>query len=325
MIPRARVSLVVATTAVAAAGLTMAATELTRSDAPNEIAQPSGGPRAGTPPLVLDLGVRTDPEARALRRAAALHSRERYREARMVFGRYDSVEARVGAALSAWPQGFERLSEIARERPKNGAGQLALGLGLFWRGEDEAARAAWRRAKNVTPDSLYAVRAGDFLHPEYPVPGLPVFVPGFRSPSALDRLAPPAQLALLRRRARAGGAREKLLYGVALQRLGRPLSAEREFRAAAALAPQDPEALTAAAVGLFDKDRPSRAFSRLGPLARTYPKAATVRFHLGLMLLWMGRVDAARRQLRLARAAEPGSVAAKQAGEFLRKLPASSR
>jgi tetratricopeptide (TPR) repeat protein len=316
------VNLAVATIAVAAGGLTVAATVLTRSDSADEIAQPFVRPRAGIPPLVLDLGVRTDPEARALRRAAALHNRKRYREAGRIFGRYDSVEARVGAALSTWPEGFERLSEIARERPENGAGQLALGLGLFWRGEDEAARAAWRRAKNTRPDSLYAVRAGDFLHPEYPVPGLPTFVPGFRSPPALDRLAPPAQLAFLRRRARAGGAREKLLYGVALERLGRPLSAERAFRAAAALAPQDPEALTAAAVGLFDKDQPSRAFSQLGPLARRYPKAATVRFHLGLLLLWLGRVDEARGQLQLARSAEPGSVAAKQAAKFLEKLRA---
>jgi Flp pilus assembly protein TadD len=103
------------------------------------------------------------------------------------------------------------------------------------------------------------------------------------------------------------------------------LSAEREFGAAAALAPKDPEALTAAAVGRFDKDRPARAFSRLGPLARRYPKAATVRFHLGLLLLWLGQVDAARRQLRLARAVEPGSIAAKQADAFLRRLPGSSR
>jgi tetratricopeptide (TPR) repeat protein len=322
MSPRARVTLAVATIAVAAAGLTVVATVLTRSGTPTEIAQPSGKPRAGTPPLVLDLGVRTDPEARALRRAAALHSRKRYLEAGKIFGRYDSVEARIGAALSTWPQGFERLSEIARERPENGAGQLALGLGLFWRGDDRAARAAWRQAKSASPDSLYAIRAGDFLNPEYPVPGLPVFVPGFPSPSALDRLAPPAQLAFLRRSARAGSARERLLYGVALQHLGRPLSAEKQFRAAAALAPRDPEALTAAAVGLFDKDRPSRAFSRLGRLTRRYPKAATVRFHLGLLLLWLGQVDEAKRQLRLARAAEPGSIAARQAGAFLRRLPA---
>jgi len=33
-----------------------------------------------------------------------------------------------------------------------------------------------------------------------------------------------------------------LLYGAALQKLGRPVSAEREFAAAAKLAPGDPDA-----------------------------------------------------------------------------------
>ena len=58
---------------------------------------------------------------------------------------------------------------------------------------------------------------------------------------------------------------EKLLYGAALLRLGRTVSAEREFAAAAALAPHDADAQVAAAVGRFDKANPSLAFSRLGP------------------------------------------------------------
>ena len=47
-----------------------------------------------------------------------------------------------------------------------------------------------------------------------------------------------------------------------------------------------------------------------------------MRFHLGLLLLWLGRVEEARRQLELAQAAEPGSIPADQATEFLRRLPA---
>src|ERR671937_1726918 len=104
-------------------------------------------------------------------------------------------------------------------------------------------------------------------------PGLPLFVPSFPSPPALAHLSPPEQLAFLERGAREGGAHAKLLYGVALQRLDRPLSAEREFAAAAALAPHDADAQTAAAVGRFTKDHPERAFSRLGPLATTFPHA----------------------------------------------------
>jgi tetratricopeptide (TPR) repeat protein len=318
MSPRARVSVIVAAAALAAAGVTIAATALTKTDE-RQVAQP----RSGLPPLVLDLGVRTDTEAKSLRRAASLYAGGRRVQAARIFDRYDSVEARVGSALSAWPDGFERLEELGKQHPHSAAAQLALGLGQLWRGLAADAQRSWRRAKAAQPDTQYAVRAGDFLHPELPVPGLPVFVPSFRPPAELERLGPPQQYALLRRRAQDGGAHDHILYGAALQRLGRPLSARREFARAAALKPTDPEALAAVAVGLFDKDRPARAFSRLGPLARRFPEAATVRFHLGLLLVWLGQVENAKQQFRLAQAADPGSVPAEQAEKFLQRLPPS--
>ena len=313
-------SLIVAAAAAAAAGVTIAATSLTATDVP---ADPVAQPRPGAPPLVLDLGIRIDPEAKALRRAAVHYERGRGREAARIFGRYSSVEAKVGAALVSWPDGFQRLRQIGSDNEESGAAQLALGLGQFWQGETAEAEGSWRRAKLAEPDSLYAVRAADFLHPELPVPGLPTFVPSFPSPAALRRLSPPEQYSLLRRRAESGDTRDHLLFGAALQRLGRPLSARREFERAAALSPNDADALTAVAVGRFDKDRPAQAFSRLGPLARRFPGAATVRFHLGLLLVWMGSVEDAKRQFRLAQRAEPGSIPAKQAAEFLRRLPES--
>lgn len=320
MSPRARVSLVVAAAAAAAAGVTVAATALTRTDVP---AEPVAKPRSGFPPLMLDLGVRTDPEARALRRAIRLYDGGHRLQARAIFERHDSTEAGVGAALSAWPGGFAQLEALAGEQPESGAANLALGLGQFWRGSIADAERSWRRAKEVQPDSQYAVRAADLLHPDLPVPGLPAFVPSFASPAALEQLAPPEQYAFLRRRADSGDARDRMLFGAALQRLGRPISARRQFANAAALTPDDPEALTAQAVGFFDKDRPAGAFSRLGPLTRRFPQSATVRFHLGLMLVWIGQIEDAKRQFRLARRAEPGSVTARQAVEFLRRLPAS--
>ncbi len=317
--PRARVSSIVVLVAAAAALVTVLATHLTGTDATPTA--PAATPRAGAPPLVLDFGVRTDAEAQALRRAAGLYAAKRRAAAGRIFDRHTSVEARIGSAMSRWPGGFADLERLAGRFPASGAAQLNLGLGRFWQGELETARDAWRGARAAEPDSMYAVRAGDLLYPEYPVPGLPTYVPGFPSPPELDRLAPPAQLRFLERRAATGGAREKILFGVALQRLGRQRSAEREFGAAARLAPQDPEALTARAVGRFDKARPARAFSQLGPLGSRFPRAATVRFHLGLMLVWMGQVEDARRQFRLAQAAEPGSVHAKQAAAFLARLP----
>ena len=163
--------------------------------------------------------------------------------------------------------------------------------------------------------------AGNLLHPEF-ARNLPVFVPSRPLPAEIARLAPPQQLlAELERRARAGGVVDRIAYGVALQQLGKPLSAAAVFDAAAKEAPGDPEAATAAAVGRFDKASPSDAFSRLGPLTRRFPQSATVRFHLGLLLLWSGEAKEARRQLkRLARRAEPGSVAAREAGRYLAQL-----
>ena len=101
MSPRVRVYGIVAACAVAAAGLTVGITLATRTTPPKP---PQG--RSGLPPLVLDLGVRTDREAVDLRRAASLYDGGKARQAATIFARYPSQEAKVGAALAAWPGGF---------------------------------------------------------------------------------------------------------------------------------------------------------------------------------------------------------------------------
>jgi predicted Zn-dependent protease len=166
---------------------------------------------------------------------------------------------------------------------------------------------------------MYAVRAGDFLHPDF-APGLPLFVAGFSAPPRIRALPPAQRVQALARAAARGGAHAKLLYGVALQQLGRPVSARREFSLAVKQAPRDVEALVADAVGRFDKDRPARAFSRLGPLSRRFPRAATVRFHLGYLLLSIGQVREGKRQLRLAVAEQPSSLQAREAKALLARL-----
>ena len=112
----------------------------------------------------------------------------------------------------------------------------------------------------------------------------------------------------------------KILYGVALQRLGRQRSAVRQFDAAAKEEPGNVEAQVAAAVGRFDKARPAEAFSRLGPLTRRFPRSATVRFHLGVLLLWAGEVKEAKTQLVRATRVEPGSRLAREAQRYLDEL-----
>lgn len=278
--------------------------------------------RPGSPPLSLDLGVRTDAEAVDLRRAASLYASGGRDQARALFARYGSLEARVGASFAEWPDGtVDRLVQLAGLHPQSALVQLNLGTALYW-ARRPGAEDAWRAAVESEPDTPYAVAAGNLLHPDF-ARNLPQFVPGFPVPSEIDQLPAPRQVIELERRAATGGVRAKLLYGVLLQRLGRPVSARRVFAEAARLAPGDAEAQVAAAVGRFDKARPADAFSRLGPLTRRFPRSASVRFHLGLLLLWSGQVTEAKRQLGLARTVEPGSVLAREAVRYLDEIRAA--
>ena len=211
-----------------------------------------------------------------------------------------ALSASVREALRAWPTGtVSTLHTLAREHPRSAFVHLNLGLALFWARDDAGALAEFRVAKRVEPDTPSAVQAGDLLHPNSPR-GLPQFVPSF--PRATNRV------------------QRLLVGGIRLQRSGRPISAERQFAAAAALAPNDPDAQVAAAVGRFDKDHPERAFSRLGPLVRRFPRAQTVRFHLGILSLWIGAFAEARKQLELAVAEGPKTTYATEATTLLVRL-----
>jgi tetratricopeptide (TPR) repeat protein len=323
MSPRARIIVIAGAAACLAAGGTVALAVITSNGKPGGDSKPV--PLSGTPPLALDLGLRTDPEATALRRAEGLYSRKRRAAAGRIFARYHSPAAQIGAAFASWPgSGLNTLERLARERPRDSLVLLHLGYASLWAGDSRGATAAWQRASSAQPDTMSAQRADDALHPSFP-PGEPLFVPSFAPPARLARLSPPRQYELLAKDAAGPDARAKLLYGVALQRLGRRRSAERQYASAARLAPNDPDTQVAAAVGRFDKGNPSAAFSRLGPLSKRFPHAATVRFHLGLMLLWMSRarpgaLAEGKRQLRLAQRDEPGSPLAREAKKLLAGL-----
>ena len=301
----------VALAAVVASGVVVIGVLATRSSVPTV------KPRPGAPPLALDFGLRTDPEARALERAETLYNNKQRKEAAPIFARYHSVEAEIGSAFAAWPADtVRRLQTLAAEHQKSSLVALHLGFALYWSRRDQEAQTAWRAAAKLQPDTPYAVRAGDVLHPRF-IPELPVFVPSFDAPARIRALSPARQVAVLGEAARTDGADAKILYGVALQRLGHPVSAGREFAAAARERPGDPEARVAAAVGLFDKADPAKAFSRLGPLVRVFPHAQTVRFHLGLLLLWIREIPKAREELQKALAEGPGTPLGKQASLLL--------
>lgn len=304
MSPRLRVAALVAAVAFAAAGVTVGVT-LASSDkaaAPIAGAAQTSAPLEGFPPLVLELGVRDDKEAQALRQGSRLLDQGKRVEAAKVFLNWHSLEAQVSQIIAQWSAdaGLRGLQALALEHPTSGLAQLHLGLGLVWVGRVGEAEKAWRLAAQKDPDSAYAIRATDLLHPDTPR-GLPVFVPSFGPPAGLDGMTPAQQLAELKRRAETTGRwQDRIAYGVALERLSKRVSAERQMALAAAAAPDNAEALTAAAFARFDKEAPSRAFSQLGPLSTRFPKSATVRYHLGVLLLWLGDVKKSREELRLA-------------------------
>ncbi|MGH3136558.1 MAG: tetratricopeptide repeat protein [Gaiellaceae bacterium] len=318
MSARRRIVLLVAAVAVAAVAVVAAAVVSSTGDSATTTgAEPE--PRAGRPPLSFALGFRADPEAEALARGAAAYQRGDVATAAALFSKHDSLEAKVGVALASWPESsLDRLEQLAKLYPDTAVVQLHLGLARLWSNEGDPV-AAWRATIDAEPDTPYAIVAGNLLHPQLPR-GLPAFIPSFAASPEITRLPPERQLEALRRAADRGSFRERLLYGVGLQRVGRPVSASRAFTLAARRAPGEFETQVADAVGRFDKDAPERAFGRLGPLTRTYPNEPSVRFHLGVLLLWTGSVEAAQRQFRLAARAQPGSPLAREAARYLETI-----
>jgi tetratricopeptide (TPR) repeat protein len=312
--PPARVRLLVGAAALAAAAVAVAG-GLLLEGREEELGEP--------PALELSVLPGDDAQTRALQAAERAYEQGRREDGRRRFEavlRSDpgSLEAAVGAAVAAWPNGTtDRLRQLAADHPRSALVGLHLGLALYAEGDAEEAEAAWREAQTRDPDTSAAIRAEDLLHPDM-APGRPFFFPATAARPGLEGLSAAEQLEELGRRAKSGGVEDLLLYGVALQRVGRPLSAQEAFDRAVASEPNNLDAQVAAAVARFDKDAPERAFSRLGPLTRYHGRAGVVRFHLGLLLLWIRAVDEARRQLELA--VETRGFYAREARELLARL-----
>ena len=316
MSPRTHIRLVVGGLALVAAAVVAGVALIGRGDS---------SPDRKPPVLELSVLLGDDSEAQALRAAERAYDSGQTELARTQFTALlrdhpDSVEAAVGAAVAAWPDGtLERLRELEATHPDSALVHLHLGLVLYADGKQDEATVEWQQAVEVEPDSQSAVRAGDLLHPDM-APGLPSFFTAIEPPAELTGKTAQEQLDILEAAARRGGADEWILYGTALQRVGKPLSARAAFDHALELAPDRLDAQVAAAVGHFDKDDPSAAFSRLGPLARDNPDSALVRFHLGVLLLWIRDLQDARAQLERAAATMPESLYSREAKSLLSRL-----
>jgi tetratricopeptide (TPR) repeat protein len=320
--PRTRVRLIVGVVALVAAGVAVGATLIGRGGDEGSASPPTN---RGAPGLELSVVLGSDAEAKGLRRAERAYDSGDRASARAHFASLleadpESIPAAVGAAVSSWPEGtLIRLRRLLTEHPMSALVRLHLGLALYSAGDDPAAEAQWRQALAVEPDSPSALRAEDLLHPNM-APGRPYFFPSFGPSPDLRGDSAAEQLAALRRDAARGGVDANLLYGVALQRVGRPVSARMAYARALERSPRNLDAQVADAVGRFDKASPAEAFSRLGPLAQAHPRSAMVRFHLGLLLLWIRDVKDARVQLQRAADADRGGFYGKEARALISRL-----
>jgi hypothetical protein len=174
--------------------------------------------------------------------------------------------AEIRKTFGAWPEGgIETMERLGREYPRDAVVQLYRGIALLWAGYPNEGEAALRRAKRVGRDTPWEIQADTVLHPDY-IAGYPTFRPL--------------------------GADPLLERGSQLQAEGKQHSAGRVFDRAARLRPDDDQAQVAAAVARFDKDNPTPAFSRLGPLTRKFPESQVVRYYLGLLLAWTKQPEA---------------------------------
>lgn len=210
-----------------------------------------------------------------------------------------SVHKGLVADLMAQPSAAaaRALEAVAQGAPNDAVVQFNYGLVLFCAGYLNESEQAFRAAKRGGRDTFYEMRADEILHPQFfaPLDGLyPLF-----EPTGTDPL---------------------LLRGLVLQRAGHQHSAERLYAQAARLHPGSDEAQVAAAVGRFDEDDLSAAFSHLGPLVRRFPRSQTVRYHLGLLLAWTGQREQATREFRLTRSQDATTRLGREANTFLRGL-----
>jgi tetratricopeptide (TPR) repeat protein len=304
--------------AVAVVGVTVFQTHGQHTTVPGAVTKARSGP----PPLQLEFSLAESPEARALAQAETLLDKDRQdAKAAEIFGRYHSLEAQLGSLFAGWrgPSSLPAVKQLVAANSQNPAALLNLGWADYQAGRNADAVAAWRQTASEFPDSPYGVDAEDALHPNT-IPGLPIIVTGLAPPDSISSRPPAQQLAALERAATKNDPRAKIVYGAALWNLRRPLSAERQFAAAAKLAPHDPLARTLAAVGLFSKASPVRAFGHLGPLTGVFPRSAAVQFHLGLLLLYVGERAKAAKHLSAALADGPKSPYAKPARTLLTSL-----
>lgn len=204
----------------------------------------------------------------------------------------------VNAAVADAMGSVAKLEQLENRHPNDAAVQINFGRALICAGYLNDATQALEAAKRTGRDTQYEIDADQLLHPTFFQYGYPVFKPSS------------AKIPLL-------------VQGAILQRQGHQHSAERLYAKAARLHPNDVEAQVAAAVGRFDEDNPSAAFSHLGPLAKRFPHSQLVRYYLGLLLVWIGERDQAVSEFQRTVALGPKTTLGRQVQALLRQIAQS--
>jgi hypothetical protein len=222
-----------------------------------------------------------------------------------------SVGPVIASAFRDWPHGsidtMQRLGlEYSAPKTSGQRGVAAIvqfyrGIALLWAGYPSDAVPAFEQAKKFGRNTMIHNQADAILHPNFlqtSAPFYPVFVPVGNEPL--------------------------LAEGSRLQTEGHQVSAEKVYARAARLQPGSDQAQVAKAVGLFDEDDLTPAFSHLGPLTERFPKSQIVRFYLGLLLGWTGQGRAAIAQFRKAVALGPTTALGRESQKFLQTSARSS-
>jgi tetratricopeptide (TPR) repeat protein len=198
----------------------------------------------------------------------------------------------IRRAFANWPHGsITAMLKLQLTYPKDPVVQFYVGLAYAWAGYDGAAVGPLEAAKKLGRNTPIEVSADSLLHPD-DFPGDPTFQLTSQADSLLRR-------------------------GADLEHAGHRESAERLYAEDAKRHPDDPEALAAAAFGLFDKDNPSLAFGKLGPLAKRFPRSQSVHFNLGLLLVWIGEGKQALAQFKLTEALGAHTALGQNATRFV--------
>jgi tetratricopeptide (TPR) repeat protein len=219
----------------------------------------------------------------------------------------------IETAFRNWPHGsistMQRLGlqylggKTPKEREQSAIVQYYRGVALLWAGYPADAQTALEKAKSLGRDTIIQGRADNLLHPEYFQPGqgppYPVFIP-----TTNDKL---------------------LRQGSALQQQGKQASAERVYARAARQQPGNVEAQVARAVGLFDEDDLTPAFSNLGPLTAKFPKSQIVHYYLGYLLAWTAQGQQAISQFEKTVELGPNTEVGKAAKQFLQGIASSGK